>query len=249
MLEAGPALGRRNFFTEMVRISDLVQVPAVSQGVANQYSEGCFATWDTGLGALISTVTGSARPVEKDDLKDQDLAVIVGVRDDGRGALVRHVEDKQNDPPSSEAVELMDMDSLLPRVELDGIQVPVVRSKLHGHRGIGSYDPDLVEYAPLDPPYYHYPVSCATKAQAEGIKGAFSRAESLLNPDDPRQLAFTVLPGHGVIIAEKWVHGNVPFQLMWEAMDSGALQVDNHVPQGVYRYGANSKGVMVLDES
>ncbi|MFQ5922669.1 MAG: hypothetical protein ACE5M4_07470, partial [Anaerolineales bacterium] len=249
MLKAGPALGRRNFFTEMVRISDLVQVPAVSQGVANQYSEGCFATWDPGLGALISTVTGSARPVEKDDLKDQDLAVIVGVRDDGLGALVRHVERKQNDPPSSEAVELMDMDSLLPRVELDGTQVPVVRSKLHGHRGIGSYDPDLVEYAPLDPPYYHYPVSCATSAQAEGIKGAFSRAESLLNPDDPRQLAFTVLPGHGVIIAEKWVPEKAPFQLIWETMDSGALQVDNHVPQGVYGYAVNSEGAMVLDVS
>ena len=249
MLEAGPALGRRKFFTEMVRISDLVQVPAVSQGVANQYSEGCFATWDPELGALISTVTGSARPVEKDDLKDEDLAVIVGVRDDGLGALVRHVEGKQNDPPSSEAVELMDMDSLLPRMKLDGKQVPVVRSKLHGHRGVRSYDPELVEYAPLDAPYYHYPVSCATAAQAEGIKGAFSRAESLLNPEDPRQLAFTVLPGHGVIISEKWAPGKMPFQLIWEAMDSGALQVDNRVPQGVYGYAANSQGAMVLDES
>jgi len=249
MLEAGPALGGRNFFTAMVRISDLIQVPAISQGVANQYSEGCFATWDPGLGALISTVTGSARPVEKDDLKDQDLAVIVGVREDGLGALVRQVEGKQNDPPSSEAVELMDMDSLLPRVELDGTQVPVVRSKLHGHRGISSFDPMQVEYAPLDPPYYHYPVSCATSAQAQGIKGAFSRAETLLNPNDPRQLAFTVLPGHGVIIAEKWVPGKVPFQSIWEAMDSGALQVANRVPQGLYRYTENGKGAMLLDES
>ncbi len=249
MLEAGPALGRRKFFTEMVRISDLVQVPAISQGVANQYSEGCFATWDPALGALISTVTGSARPVEKDDLKDEDLAVIVGVREDGLGALVRNVEDKQNDPPSSEAVELMDMDSLLPHVDLDGAEVPVVRSKLHGHRGIGGFDPEQVEYAPLDPPYYSYPVSCATSAQAEGIKGAFSRAESLLNPNDPRQLAFTVLPGHGVIISEKWVPGKVPFQLIWEAMDSGALKVDNHVPQGQYGYRDAGEGAMVLDES
>ncbi|MFQ5942514.1 MAG: hypothetical protein ACE5JF_03065 [Anaerolineales bacterium] len=249
MLEAGPALGRREFFTEMVRISDLVQVPAVSQGVANQYSEGCFATWDPELDVLISTVTGSARPVEKDDLKDEDLALIVGVRDDGLGALVREVEGKQNDPPSSEAVELKDMDSLLPSVELDGHEAPVVRSKLHGHRGISGYDPELVEYAPLDPPYYHYPVSCATSAQAEGIKGAFSRAESLLNPDDPRQLAFTVLPGHGVIIAEKWVPGKQPFQLMWEAMDSGQLRVDNHVPQGIYGYAENGEGLMVLEES
>ncbi|MCH7610441.1 MAG: hypothetical protein J4N76_02950 [Chloroflexi bacterium] len=249
MLQAGPELGRRKFFTAMVRISDIVQVPAVSQGVASQYSEGCFATWDPGIGALIATVTGSARPVEKDDLKDQDLAVIIGVREDGLGALVRHVEGKQNDPPSSEAVELMDMDTLLPRVDLDGTQVPVVRSKLHGHRGIASYDPEQVEYAPLDPPYYHYPVSCATSAQAEGIKGAFSRAEALLNPNDPRQLAFTVLPGHGVIIAEKWVPGKVPFQFIWEAMDSGALQVDNRVPQGMYRYIENGDGAMVLDES
>ena len=249
MLEAGPALGERDFFTEMVRISDLVQVPAVSEGVANQYSEGCFATWDPGLGALISTVTGSARPVDKDDLKDQDLAVIVGVREDGMGALVREVEDKQNDPPSSEAVELMDMDSLLPRVEYAGSEVPVVRSKLHGHRGIESFDPELVEYAPLDPPYYHFPVTCATWAQADGIKGAFSRAESLQNLGDPRQLAFTVLPGHGVIIAEKWAPGKAPFQQIWEAMDSGALNVDNHVPQGVYGYSPDLKGAMVLDES
>ena len=249
MLKAGPALGQRNFFTEMVRISDLVQVPAISQGVANQYSEGCFATWDPQLDALISTVTGSARPVEKDDLKEEDLAVIVGVREDGLGALVREVDGKQNDPPSSEAVELMDMDRLLPRVEQDGAAVPVVRSKLHGHRGIGGYDPGLVEYAPLEPPYYYYPVSCATSAQAEGIKGAFSRAESLQNPDDPRQISFTVLPGHGVIISEKWVPGKVPFQLIWEAMDSGALQVDNHVPQGIYGYQDDGEGAMVLDEN
>ena len=192
---------------------------------------------------------GIARPVEKDDLKEEDLAVIVGVREDGLGALVREVDGKQNDPPSSEAVELMDMDSLLPRVEQDGAEVPVVRSKLHGHRGIGGYDPGLVEYAPLEPPYYYYPVSCATSAQAEGIKGAFSRAESLQNPDDPRQIAFTVLPGHGVIISEKWVPGKVPFQLIWEAMDSGALQVDNHVPQGIYGYQDDGEGAMVLDEN
>ncbi len=249
MLQAGPEFGERDFFAEMVRISDLVQVPAVSEGVANQYSEGCFATWDPHLEALISTVTGSARPVEKDDLKDADLALIVGVREDGMGALVRRVEGKQSDPPSSEAVELMDMDSALPRIEFEGAQVPVVRSKLHGHKGVRRFDPDLVEYAPLDPPYYHYPVTCATWAQADGIKGAFSRAQALRNPDDPRQLAFTVLPGHGVIIAEKWIPGKAPFQQIWEAMDSGALEVENHVPQGVYGYRESPEGDMLLDES
>ena len=249
MLEAGPALGQRSFFTEMVRISDLVQVPAISTGVANQYSEGCFATWDPALEALISTVTGSARPVEKDDLKDEDLAVIVGVRADGTGAHVREVDGKRNDPPSSEAVELMDMDSVLPRIEVSGASVPVVRSKLHGHRGIRGFDPNLVEYAPLEPAYYYYPVSCATSAQAEGIKGAFSRSEALNNPDDPRLMSFTVLPGHGVIIAEKWASGKAPFELMWEAMDNEALQIDNHVPQGFYDYVPDGNGGMVLAES
>lgn len=253
MLRAGPELGKRSFFTQMVRIADLVQVPAVSEGVANQYSEGCFATWEPRIDGLIATVTGSARPVEKDDLADDDLAVIVGVRPDGKGALVRQVQGRRNDPPSSEAVELMDMDSSLPRIQLGerwsiDRPVPVVRSKLHGHRGVRSYDPSLVEHVALDEPYYFYPVSCATQAQAQAIKYAFSRSEALQNPDDPRQLAFTVLPGHGVVIAEKWMDGKAPFEAMWEAMDAGQLEVSNRVPQGALRYRSGPDGRMVLDE-
>jgi len=241
MRYAAQMLGKRNFFTEMVRISDLVNVPAVEDSVSSQYSEGCFATWDPELGALITTVTGSARPVDKDDITEGDLAVIVGVREDGQGAVVRHVEDKQNDPPSSEAVELMDMDFVLPEInwksDTDGdVEVPVVRSKLHGHRGISAYDPDKIEYVPLDQSYYHFPVSCATEAQAKGIKAAFSRSESLKNPDDPREIAFTVLPCHGVVIVEKWVPDKDPFQIIWEYMDDGSLVVDNFVPQGPMDY-------------
>jgi hypothetical protein len=177
----------------------------------------------------------------------------VGVRGDGKGAQVRHVQGRRNDPPSSEAVELMDMDSKLPRIELDqpweiDRPVPVVRSKLHGHRGVQSFDPRWVEHVPLDDPYYHYPVSCATQAQAQAIKQAFSRSQALQNPEDPRQLAFTVLPGHGVVIAEKWVADKDPFQAMWEAMDSGQLEVSNRVPQGTLSYGLDPNGRMVLDE-
>ena len=251
MQEAARALGQRNFFTEMVRIADLVQVPAVADAVASQYSEGCFATWEPAIDALIATVTGSARPVDKDNITEDDLAVIVGVRPGGHGALVRHVEGKRNDPPSSEAVEMMDMDSLLPRIHLGPEwpwqkEVPVVRSKLHGHRGIKAYNPDLVEYVPLDEPYYHYLVSCATEAQARGIKGAFSRSQALQNPEDPRQVVFTVLPGHGVVMAEKWVPGKKPFQLFWEYMDAGHLVVDSHVPQGPMWYLPGEDGRMVL---
>ncbi len=251
MRAAALELDKRKFFTEMVRIADLVAVPAVGDAVASQYSEGCFATWDPQLSGLIATVTGSARPVDKGNITEDDLAVIVGVQPDGSGALVRHVEGKRNDPPSSEAVEMIEMDRALPTIELDPAwgaaeEVPVVRSKLHGHRGVRSYDPAQVEYVPLAPPYFHYLVSCATEAQAWAVKDAFARSETLQHADDPRPLAFTVLPGHGIVIAEKWVDGKVPFQLMWEAMDSGALQIENHIPQGLLEYAAGEDDEMTL---
>jgi hypothetical protein len=248
---AGQRLGKRDFFTEMVRINDLVHVPSIGEAVADQYSEGCFSTWDPVLGALVATVTGSARPLNKDNVTEDDLAVIVGVRPDGSGALVRHVEGKTNLPPSSESVEMMDMDGPLPTVVVDGIgrrpaPVPVARSKLHSHRGVAAYHPDHVEFVPLEPPYYHYPVSCATHAQAQGIKQAFARSEALQNPDDPRTVVFTVLPGHGVVVVEKWVSGKVPFQVLWEAMDVGYLEVENRIPQGPLAYAPGEGGRMVL---
>jgi hypothetical protein len=253
MRYAGQQLGLRNFFTEMVVIADLVHVPAVGHAVAAQYSEGCFATWEPRIHGLVATITGSARPVDKGNITDDDLAVVVGVRPDASGAIVRHVEGKRNDPPSSEAVELLDLDMALPRVRLSeswGIPglVPVVRSKLHGHRGIAAYDPREVEYVPLDPPFYHYPVSCATGAQAQGIKQAFARSEALRNPDDPRRVAFTVLPGHGAVIGEKWVEGKVPFQVIWECMDTGALQVANQIPQGFMEYIPRGDGRLHVRE-
>ncbi len=251
MRHAALELDKRAFFTDMVRIADLVQVPAVGDAVASQYSEGCFATWEPRLNALIATVTGSARPVDKGNVTEDDLAVIVGVQPDGSGAIVRHVEDKRNDPPSSEAVEMMEMDRALPRIRLGpewGIEaeVPVVRSKLHGHRGVAAYDPQRVEYVPLDPPYFYYLVSCATEAQAHAVKAAFARSEALQNPEDPRQLVFTVLPGHGIVIAEKWVAGKRPFQVIWEAMDAGSLEVENRVPQGPVSYIPSPEGRHVL---
>ena len=251
MRTAGRQLGDRNFFTEMVRVSDLVAVPALTDAISSQYSEGCFATWEPALDALIATVTGSARPVDKGSITDDDLAVIVGVRPDGNGTLVHHVEGKRNDPPSSEAVEMMDMNTLLPTIALApswsiSAQVPVVRSRLHGHRGIAAYDPQRVEYIPLAPPYYHYLVSCGTSAQARGIKEAFAHAEALQDPEDSRQVVFTVLPGHGVFVVEKWVEGKAPFQVIWEYMDAGYLKVDSHIPQGPMAYVSGSNGKKAL---
>ncbi|GAB4579228.1 MAG: hypothetical protein Fur0022_19660 [Anaerolineales bacterium] len=253
MQAAAVELGKRKFFTEMVRIADLVHVPMVANTVSSQYSEGCFTTWDPEINALVTTITGSARPVEKDHITENDLAVIVGVREDGEGAVVRHVEGKVNDPPSSEAVEMMEMDLRLPRITLSSAwaypaRVPVIRSKLHGHRGVGAYDPARVEFVPLDPPYYTYPVSCATEAQAQGIVAAFARSETFRNPDDPRQVAFTVLPGHGIVIAEKWVAGTQPFQTIYTMMDDGALQVENRIPQGPLQYVPGQDGLFHVED-
>lgn len=243
MCFAARELGLRNFFTDTVHISSLAQVPAVGHSVASQYSEGCFSTWDTDIDALVATVTGSARPVDKKAITEADLVVIVGVREDGMGALVRHVEDKQNDPPSSEAVEMYEMDLDLPQVRLDdGALAPVIRSKLHGHRGVLAYDPRFVEYVPLDSPYFSYPVTCGTDAQARGVRHAFARSQAFRNPADPRQVAFTILPGHGVIFGEKWIDGKAPFQVMWEYMDAGYLEIDSHVPQVAFDYAPGDDG-------
>lgn len=233
MRRASLELGRRDFFTEMVRIADLVTVPALQDAIASQYSEGCFGTWEPELDALLVTVTGSARPVDKGNLSDDDLAVIVAARGDGQGVVVRHVVGLRNDPPSSEGFEMWDIDQALPRVKLDGIgQVPVARSKLHGHRGVAAYDPAYVEYVPMAPAYFAYPVTCGTHAQAQGIRAAFARSAALRNPDDPRQVVFTLLPTHGVFIVEKWVPGKASFQVIWEYMDDGRLQISSTVPQG-----------------
>ncbi len=249
MTRAGRALGERTFFTDMIRIADLVPVPAITESIASQYSEGCFVTYEPAVEGLIATITGSARPVDKGNITERDLAVIVGVRPDGEGAQVRHVTDKQNDPPSSEAVEMMAIDLALPQVDWHGQPVPVLRSKLHGHRGVKAYNPARVAYIPLDTPYFHYLVSCATEAQARGIKEAFARAEALRDPADPRPLAFTILPGHGVVIAEKWAEGKAPLQLIWEAMDNGDLVIDNFVPQGPLAYAPGPDGRHWLVES
>jgi hypothetical protein len=251
MKSAGIELGRLGFFTEMVRVDYLVAVPLLNQAIASQYSEGCYGTWEPALNALVCTITGSARPVVKDALTDDELAVITSVRPDGRGACVRTVEGKRNDPPSSEAVEMIGMDEPLPRVELaDGwpyhLQVPVARSKLHGHRGVRSYDPRFAEHVYLDPPYYSYPVSCSTEAQATAIKTAFSRSQALQNPDDPRQLVFSVLPGHGVLVVEKWVAGKAPLQLICEAIRDSRLEIENAVPQGPLEFQLAVDGRYVL---
>jgi hypothetical protein len=253
MTHVSHELGKRDFFTEMIKVSQLAEIPGFSEAISSQYSEGCFATWEPKVNGFLTTITGSARPVRKENITDKDLAVIVGIKPGRDGALIRKVDGHPNHPPSSEAVEMIGMDLTLPKVTLkDGVQAPVIRSKLHGHRGILSFDGTLAEYVALPESYLYYPVSCSTDAQYRAVQEAFSRSKALQNPEDPRQIVFTVLPGHGVVIVEKWVQGKAPFQVIWEAMDNKDIEITNHIPQGPfafepegprYRIAGNTKAI------
>ena len=251
MLAASRELGRRDVFTEPVRIARLVPVPAITDAVASQYSEGCFGTWEPDLDALLVTVTGSARPIDKGHLSEADLAVVSGIRPDGSGTLARKVEGRPYAPPSSEAVEMLEVDGPHPRRGLEaswGITrpVPAARSKLHAHRGVRRFDRDLVEYVPLEPEYFHYLVACASQAQAHAVTRAFAASQTLRDPDDPRPLAMTILPGHGMMVLEKWVPGRRPFEEIWRLVDSGALELDSRVPQGPFTYRPGAGRLMEL---
>ena len=242
MTQASHELGKRDFFTEMIKVSQVAEVPGFSEAISSQYSEGCFATWDVRLNGLLTTITGSARPVQKENITDKDLAVIVGIKPERDGALIRQVDGHPNHPPSSEAVEMIGMDLDLPRITLkSGAHVPVIRSKLHGHRGVRSFDPARVEYVALPESYLHYPVSCSTDAQYRAVQQAFSRSTALQNPEDPRQIVFTVLPGHGLVIVEKWVEGKQAFQAIWEAMDNRDIEITNEIPQGPFQFECDAQ--------
>jgi hypothetical protein len=250
MTRASHELGKRDFFTEMIKVSQVAEIPGFSEAISQQYSEGCFATWEPRINGLLTTITGSARPVQKENITDKDLAVIAGIKPERDGALIRKVEEHPNHPPSSEAVEMIGMDLGLPKVALEnGARAPVIRSKLHGHRGVRSFDLTRVEYVPLPESYLHYPVSCSTDAQYRAVQEAFSNSSALQNPQDPRQIAFTVLPGHGVVIVEKWVEDKSPFQVIWEAMDKQMIEITNHIPQGPFAFETHGQRGQIDDDS
>jgi hypothetical protein len=237
MTRASHELGQRDFFTEMIKVSQVAEIPGFSEAISQQYSEGCFATWDPKINGLLTTITGSARPVRKENITDKDLAVIVGIKPERDGAIIRKVEGHPNQPPSSEAVEMIGMDLNLPKITLKNAgQAPVIRSKLHGHRSIRSFDSRRAEYVPIPESYLYYPVSCSTDAQYRAVQEAFSSSLALQNPEDPRQLVFTILPGHGMVIVEKWVEGKAAFQVIWEAMDEKVIEITNLIPQGPFTF-------------
>ena len=145
---------------------------------------------------------------------------------------------------------MIGMDFNLPKISLEnGTQVPIIRSKLHGHRGVQSFDQKRIEYVSVSESYLHYPVSCSTDAQYHAVQDAFSSSSALQDPEDPRQIVFTVLPGHGLVIVEKWVEGKRPFQAIWEAMDRKDIEITNFIPQGPFQFKASGQRCNIIGKS
>jgi hypothetical protein len=61
-----------------------------------------------------------------------------------------------------------------------------------------------------------------------------------------RRVVFTVLPGHGIIIVEKWIPGKSPFQVILEYFDAGFLDTENLIPQVLLAYTPDDEGRMKL---
>lgn len=93
------------------------------------------------MSALVVTATGSAHPVNKSQITEAHLAV---VKSNENTIFAIKIDDIPCQSPSSESFEMLEMDKVLPRIELIGKgKVPIARSKLHGHRGIVAYHPRL----------------------------------------------------------------------------------------------------------
>ena len=236
LCRASREFGKRSFFSGAIVVSELVDYPVIARAVASRYSEGCFSTWDPILNGLVITMAGARHVYDKTRVAASDLVLAVKCRREVDGVCFRQVAGQKRPVPSSEAFEFLSIDSELPHASVCArmshpVEVPIIRSKIHGHRGISAFDPTIIEYAPLPQAFQEFPTCCATDAQAFAVRQAFGNARSFFDPTDRRRIVFTILPGHGVLIVEKWVEGKRPFQVIWEAIDCGRLEVSACVPQ------------------
>ncbi len=241
MVRAGRLFTEFGFFTEPIYIEKLLGFRGISEAISAQYSEGCYAAFDPDIPGLIATASGSSRLVDKRSIRRDDQAIVVGIKPERDGALVRRVEGMDTSVPSVEAVEMMGICAALPKRRYvnsrgEAVQVPTVRAILHGHIGVAAFNPNTVESVSLDPVYYAHLVSCGTGELAEATAAAFARSEVLGDLTDPRAVVFLEQPGHGVVVVEKWVEGKPPFETIYEYLVSGHLRVTLQVSQGGTRW-------------
>ncbi len=241
LVRAGHVFTEFGFFTDPIYIEKLVGFRGISDAISAQYSEGCYAAFDPDIPGLITTASGSSRLVDKRSIHRDDQAIVVGIKPERDGAIVRRVEGMDQNVPSVEAVEMMGICEAVPRLRHvnnrgEEAPVPAVRAILHGHIGVAAYSPDHVESASLDALYYAHLVSCGTGELAEATAAAFARSEALSDPADARAVVFLEQPGHGVVVVEKWVSGKPPFETIREFLEAGHLRVTLQVSQGSVRW-------------
>ncbi len=241
MIQAGVMFTEYGFFTTPVYIEKLLGYRGIGDAISAQYSEGCYAVFEPEIPGLISTATGSSRLVDKRLISRSDQAVIVGVKSERDGAVVRPVAGMERVVPSVEAVEMMGVCEAVPshlhtNSRGEQVRIPNIRAILHGHLGVATFKPEYVESVSLDPPYYMHLVSCGTGALAQGTAAAFARSAALRDLNDPRGVIFLEQPGHGVVVVEKWVEGKAPFETIREYLDAGHIKITMAVPQGVVQW-------------
>ncbi len=237
LVRAGKTFTEYGFFTDPVDVVKLLGFRGLGDAIAAQYSEGCYATYDPDLGGLVTTATGSAKFVDKRAIKRSDTTLITGVKAGRMGALVQSIEGREQIAPSVEAVELFGVcEHAGTEQTAAGVMRPKVRSLLHGHVGVASYDAAHVECVVLDKSFYAYPVSCGTNILANATAAAFAAAEALEDTNDPRTVIFVEQPCHGIVVVERWVAGKRPFQEIEEALTNGWLVMQSHVPQSLSEY-------------
>jgi hypothetical protein len=240
MVRAGSMFTQFGFFTTPLYIEKLLGYRGISDAISAQFSEGCYAVFEPDIPGLLTTASGSSRLVDKRSISRLDQAVVVGMRSDHEGAVVRPVAGMEPVVPSVEAVEMMGLCERVPHHEHlnshgNPVNVPNVRAILHGHLGVAAFDPTKVEAVRLGPLYYTQLVSCGTGALAEGTAVAFAASESLKDLNDPRRVIFLEQPGHGVMVVEKWPpkdDGTQPFETIHDYLSSGVLQMTLEVAQG-----------------
>jgi hypothetical protein len=240
MVRAGSTFTQYGFFTTPIYIEKVLGYRGISEAISAQYSEGCYGVYEADIPGLLTTATGSSRLVDKRAITRADQAVVIGVKPEQDGAIVRPVEGMEMVVPSVEAVEMMSICEHVPghyRTNSRGerVKVPNVRSVLHGHLGVAAFDPERVEAVRLDPLYYTQLVSCGTGALAVATAAAFGRSEALRSLDDPRAVVFLEQPGHGVMVVEKWpAEGSkaAPFDTIHDFLRAGHLTMTYDIAQG-----------------
>src|SRR5581483_173074 len=201
---------------------------------SNQYSEGCLATYDPALGFLLTTATGSARVVDKRYISRADIALVQEIKPDYTGVRIPRVEGRPFVKPSVEAVELARIIFDAPRFA--GLRPTVPVSIVHLHMGVATYNPAVVEYVTLDPPFYTCPVTCGTRELADGTARAFARSSVLGDRDEARRIAVLEQPTHGCMLLELGEGTTPPYQRIFDAIDRGDLVLSFDVPQGRVRW-------------